>query len=60
MISTVAYHYTVIVSILILLIDSSNMHIRENWRGQTGENPVSGIHIAYAILCIPSPAFKDV
>jgi hypothetical protein len=38
-ISTVAYHYTVAVSILILLMDGSDLHMRENWRGQTEEDP---------------------
>jgi hypothetical protein len=39
-ISTVAYYYTVAVSILILLMDDSDLHKKKNWRGQTGEDPV--------------------
>jgi hypothetical protein len=39
-ISTVAYNDTVAFSILILLIDGSDLYMRENWRGQTEEDPV--------------------
>jgi hypothetical protein len=43
-ISTVAYHYTVAVSILILLMDGLDLHRRENWREQTGDDPVPVIN----------------
>jgi hypothetical protein len=46
-ISTVAYHYTVAVSILILLMNDSDLHMRENLRRQTGEDPLSDLEVFY-------------